>query len=348
MSSVALALIFFALGWFVFRSWTLTRFLALKEQGHPQYFAAALAAAILFVMSASLHAGFKLTFPELCATVDGHFSQLLPSPASKTDDADSLKTLGIITVWGFFTAWLATLLLNLPLHKNETIKRAFLKKQGLYDTIDETVEMAFTHARRLALLITMDSGKCYVGKPLSANLANNEREWITLFPMISGYRDDKLDFKPTVVYTVFYEKVLKELDNDAARAEKITDMFAIQLPVSSIVSIHTFSMEIFAGHFNGGSQSSEPSSSYISLLESALRTSPHQSSSSDVGTEEATALSLYYLFAVLLVGSFILVAQPLIYITALVLIFAGGVGMVCARKPHTAAYKIRLQKGRGA
>lgn len=343
MSSVALALIFFALGWFVFRSWTLTRFLALKEQGHPQYFAAALAAAIVFLMSASLHAGFKQAFPELCVTLDGHFSQLLPSPASKNDDADSLRALGVITVWGFFTAWLATLLLNLPLHKNETIKRAFLKKQGLYDTIDETVEMAFTHARRLALLITMDSGKCYVGKPLSANLANNEREWLTLFPMISGYRDEKLDFKPTVFYTVFYEEVLKALDNDANRAKKITDMFAIQLPVSSIVSIHTFSMDIYAGHFNGTGQSTKPSTPYLAHLEAALETSPHRNSST-IGDEEATALSLYYLFAVLLVASFALLAQPILYITMLIMILTGGVGAICARDAHAASERTRLKK----
>ena len=342
MSSVALALIFFALGWFVFRSWTLTRFLALKEQGHPQYFAAALAAAILFVMSASLHAGFKQAFPDLCGVLDGHISRLLPAPALKTEDAESLSALGVITAWGFFTAWLATLLLNLPLHKNETIKRAFLKKQGLYDTIDETVEMAFTHARRLALLITMDSGKCYVGKPISANISNNEREWLTLFPMVSGYRDDKKDFKPTVFYTVFYEKVLKALDNDAGRAEKITDMFAVQLPVSSIVSIHTFSMEIYAGHFNGEGKPTEPSAAYIALLEATLKSNPQQISST-VGSEEASALSLYYFFSGLLVASFILIAQPLIYITMLVLILTGGVGMICANNPHLLAIKTHFQ-----
>ena len=90
------------------------------------------------------------------------------------------------------------------------------------------------------LMITMDSGKVYIGyvNKISKPLVNQQ---IEIIPYISGYREEETKI---LHLPIFYFDIL-EYYIDGKKKKKIDDEMGIILPKDRIISASRFSIEVF-------------------------------------------------------------------------------------------------------
>ena len=91
MTILALSLFVLACGWKFIKDWRFTRYAALKNSGHPQYFGAAIAAVYLGCMSASLH-NFFSDFDSYREAVSSGLTYLPSLAESKVERASVATT----------------------------------------------------------------------------------------------------------------------------------------------------------------------------------------------------------------------------------------------------------------
>ena len=245
MNALTLALIVLSAGWLFVRSWRRTRYSALKDAGHPQYFSAALASALLFVLAASLNHAF-LAWCEPYKKFSLALVNLMPIKLASTDNSEQITMFAAIAALTVALAYFLPLLFNYPLRANPRLLRALAKRVGSYGILEHVAASALDMS--IVLLVSMSNGKAYVGAPFKLSDLDTEidKKWFALFPLLSGYRTDEGRLEINTSYQSVYTKIR---DLQSGDAESVIREFCVVVPMSSVVSFQTFNLETYYSHF---------------------------------------------------------------------------------------------------
>lgn len=94
-----------------------------------------------------------------------------------------------------------------------------------------------------AVLLSVKSGKVYVGFVISKSSPEVSVDWIKILPMVSGYREG--DTK-RVVFTTNYKAVFRmKLEDDSAVSDTFFSDFELVIPFREIESVSIFDAEVY-------------------------------------------------------------------------------------------------------
>jgi hypothetical protein len=315
VSFVAIGLFVLACGWNVYRLFLPTRSAAIRVEGHPQYFGAALAAGYVGFLAIFLHAaalkhdGYKEAIHSLAnlapkasdddkartaslslvlgkLTIDR--AEIAPRPASapavanvkaaetspREIKADTYETALGIGLWSAILAIFLPVFLNAPFFRNARLRLLAGRKN--FNEIEEAAVEAFE--RQTSLLITLNSGKVYVGFPSEFDPNGDEAEWLRIWPIASGYRTRKGKLR----LTTSYEEAYTHISSDEGGVLSLND-FEVLLPLSGIASVQRFKLRFYLDHFaTEGASSSEDDDFIDALIREGLVKPQHLISGEDL------------------------------------------------------------------
>ncbi len=244
MSAVALYVLVLGAGWLFIRAWLRTRYRALKDAGHPQYFSALVASAYLLAIGCSVHVALSRCGPLVYGTAVDAFFDAFPASVSSREDSSIVSMLAASTVWALVLARPLAALFNWPL-RNSSLRKTTLIQAGALDAIEATMENALSAG--ISIAVTLKSGKVYVGLPAASSTLDDDRKWIALFPIMSGFRTATGKIKFTTDYNSAYSRLQRGLTE--AQAQDIADRFRVLLPIAEISVVQSFDLEIYEKQF---------------------------------------------------------------------------------------------------
>ena len=115
---------------------------------------------------------------------------------------------------------------------NDILQLKMLDERGLEDFIYEKIR------DRQLVMITLESGKVYVGWPLEIPI-NENAKWLRLVPQFSGHRNAQFE----ISFQVNYSKVFGNKPSDENR---------MLIPLEKIVTVQPFDFDVFEKFNNGG------------------------------------------------------------------------------------------------
>lgn len=236
---IALALtLFLAAGFLFVRRWSVTRILSLKE-GQSVYYAAVLPAVALFFLSANLY-GWLEGLAYIRPAID-HLANVVRDGFAVDANGEVRSVLmGVVAI---LLGLVVAEVFNAPIDLNSKLTRYLYEEFGESEPLDLVLSEAAES--ELPVLVTMSTGKFYVGYSLvSEPYGVSGSQWLHLAPWLSGYRDlqSKLEFT-TAYAPVAWRSAGERLVHD--------EKFQIALPLSSVVSINPFDVEIYSKEFSG-------------------------------------------------------------------------------------------------
>lgn len=237
MDAAVLLLLPLVGGYAFARVFNATRYLAAREEGHRLYFRAAFWGFALFLMSLLLRL--------LLTAESQHYRDLEESLRSLLTpfikDADKGNPL-LITLTS-----IGALVLGVPLGKFLNLffwEGYWLKKAIQHDYLEQLLNRATAERRPIA--IAMKSRKVYVGFVLRTFDPAQDRKWIAILPLASGYRDkDDLRLAFTTNYQDVYGNILPtdgHLQLPSPLAHLSPKDFEVILPFDEVQSINLFDL----------------------------------------------------------------------------------------------------------
>ena len=262
IASAALLLVVLCSGYYFVNTFLPTKYRSVREVGHRLYFRIALYA-ILMVLLTSLpmfivHLASMLTAPE--GVSDGISHHLLGRYMRFIETemgSISMATLPVSVVLSHLlnivylnTQWIFARLRN---------SRAMMRLSGLLypkKAINMLLEKIFEHrdfeklvlyalTAEKPLLITLDTGKVYVGLVPWALDPTESREYLKIIPLQSGYRDP--DTKK-VHFTISYKEMVRDVRSNAGVpnfSSLKSEDFEMIIPSDRIVSAHVFDPDVY-------------------------------------------------------------------------------------------------------
>lgn len=98
----------------------------------------------------------------------------------------------------------------------------------------------------LTVKITLDDDKVYIGYPIEFDRPHKETDWLSIQPLVSGYRDEK---KGLVLTTDYLKSIIPHneccVKNRADASSLIIEDFACVVSVKSIVSCTLFDLTLY-------------------------------------------------------------------------------------------------------
>jgi hypothetical protein len=92
------------------------------------------------------------------------------------------------------------------------------------------------------IAISMENKKEYIGYVVRGFEPEEERKFLRILPMLSGFRDKATG---KITYTTPYEEVIKHMCRDDNKANMSSEDFEMILPVLDIKSAHIFDIETY-------------------------------------------------------------------------------------------------------
>ena len=236
MSFLALGLFVLACGWKLYKDWLLTRYSALKNSGHPQYFAAALFAAYLFVLAvcvdrATRDIPLRAFLIEVLGAMPYEPSQVSEAPVQS-------RALGVIAFWVAVLTLGLGWAFNRPMYRSEELLLSVASKVGALDRMERLIIRCIKGG--LLTAITLSSGKVYAGIPLRGRSLDQDRVWLEIWPFASGYRTNEGALKLTTYYQPQYDAAALSDENELTEQD-----FAVVIPISQIVSAQSFDLPTY-------------------------------------------------------------------------------------------------------
>jgi transcriptional antiterminator Rof (Rho-off) len=218
------------LGGFLFVKYSyLTRFRAIRDNGYVILFKSSVVGLFFY--------GFSFLIWR-AAILDESANPAIP---------DSIKFLHeffgypefVPAFFSLFLMGLSVIAVNWALDKDEWKKRVIRQD-------DDAIEMTIlnTYLEENFLLVTLESGKVYVGKVTDTYFrVNDEIRSILLTPFFSGYRHQN---DLTLKLTTFYGHIFKQISQNPEKFKvKISD-FSVAIRFDHIVSVSPFDPETYA------------------------------------------------------------------------------------------------------
>jgi len=232
MTSIVVWLFVLACGWNLCRRFLPTRAIAIRNEGHPQYFGAALGAAYIACLAIFLN-GACLRLPVYNVAIHG-IAKVFPHTVAP-DNIDVLA----IGLWSGLLVFVVPAILNLPFNINVRLGSLTARKSG---SVVETVLLDI-YAQEKSVAFTLDTGKVYIGFPMGLDPSGDEPDWVIIRPLASGYRTEQ----SKLVLTTAYEDAYKSIPN---RGSPITEKdFRVTLPLKNVVTIQAFDLQFYVNHF---------------------------------------------------------------------------------------------------
>jgi hypothetical protein len=226
-------------GYFFISYWNYTRFDSHRYSGERLIFHSAAAGVIFLILSFCITHSIVGLWPEL----GRQWNTLVPFEYSGTS----------------LLAFVMGSVLWLPLNQLESFEREKQARRSIENWNDFLEIMLWQAQRELTLVsVVLKSRKVYIGFVTGSFDPLNDRNYIQLLPLQSGYRDSEtLQLKITTDYSVVYNRIVnKEVDLPTSNI----DDFKILVPVAEITSFNLFDEEAY-NLFNPAPSSSEDNNS---------------------------------------------------------------------------------------
>lgn len=199
-----------------------TRYSVARESGYTLIFESAtaglllLVAARLIVVVAEVYSGYETI-------------------ADKWYTFPSIPYAGTL-LFAFALGPVLARVVNLRYSKEEGARRAV-------DNAGNSMEIVLLDSMKPTELIelTLESNKVYIGWALDALIANPARKYVEVFPLFSGYRDDKTQ---ELTLTTSYAQVFA--DHGDEMEEGYEYKFRIVVPVSQVRTARPFNIEYYS------------------------------------------------------------------------------------------------------
>jgi len=201
-----------------------TRYLAPQWSGYRLFFNSAIAGASFFGVSVIITTLIKQGFPEIQKLI----SQIFPSVYPYLDASVLAFALGSVSwvIFNFFAA------------DKEDLAIKYAEKFG--GPLQVLLAKAVKETRQVS--ITLKSGKVYIGFVTKLNEAQDNKEYILIWPQRSGYRDSNTK---KVTFTTNYAPVYQQIEDNSDEFENITiDDFQTAIPTSELESISIFDSKV--------------------------------------------------------------------------------------------------------
>jgi hypothetical protein len=211
-------------GYFFISYWNFTRFDTNRYSGERLLFHAATAGSVFLVASFCVTALVASRYPEIGTA----WRKLVPFDYSGTSLLAFI--MGVLLWW--------------PLNKLKWFNRDVQARKTI-ENWNDFLEMMLEYAQRELKLVSvvLNSRKVYIGFVTASFDPVNERDYIQLLPLQSGYRDkETLQLKITTDYSTVYDRIVEQ-DENFTRIQ--TSDFIVVLPVSEITSINLFDQEAY-------------------------------------------------------------------------------------------------------
>ncbi|MDR0787289.1 MAG: hypothetical protein LBG44_05430 [Gemmatimonadota bacterium] len=218
-------------GYYLVTYWNFTRFKSQRYSGERLIFHAGIAGTILLLLSAVISSVFAWWEPDAA----DRLKAFLPS-------FDYSGT----TLLAFFLGLVAPCILNLISTREIAINKAILEMGG---HLEQLLESSALESRQI--LVSLKSGKVYVGWAITNFNPSSERKFIQLLPLSSGFRSLE---RHEVVFTTDYARVyLQMVEEDSSQLEeefeeafkKTLNNFRLVIPVTEISSANFFDPEAY-------------------------------------------------------------------------------------------------------
>jgi hypothetical protein len=222
------------LGGYIFaRKYYRTRYSALRSENYSLLFLAAQYGLVFLAIAATVRALWVLLryFVPTLIVVNKLWHALFPFDYSGTA---ILALLFGATSWRYF---------NRGLSSDEEVDKA-IREKG--DPLEVLLKDAMRDTR--PVLLTMKSGKVYVGAVTTNFNPAYEVQSIKIMPILSGYRDPK---DQTVTFTTDYFSLLTQIhDQDPNVTEQDGLDLGTVIPLDEIRSVGIFSLPAYKRHFS--------------------------------------------------------------------------------------------------
>lgn len=280
MSSIVVWLLVLACGWSLYSRFLPTKAIALRNEGHPQYFGAALGAAYIACLAIFLHAtclNFSayqdavqrvvevvprtgtpdsttstvrsgvakgLTVEHLTVMPGGTFQQLerLAIPPATKRSAPKIDSYSLIIAIGLWSSLLVFIVPEvLNLPFYVNKRLGYLTARKAGSAVERMLLDIFQQEKSVAF--TLQNGKVYIGFPVEVDANGDEPDWVVVQPLASGYRTSKGELN----LTTSYENAYNQITQNGASIRK--EDFKVTLPLQHIVTIQGFNLEFYVEHF---------------------------------------------------------------------------------------------------
>jgi len=299
MNAAAFALVLLAAGYVILRYSPFTRPTVFRTEGHALYFTTvACSLAVAGYTSVLLHELSRV--PILGDMVTSSLTRLLALFSTES----KVQSLGRIAVAAVPVASVIALVFSIPVRACESLREHLLVSQSNLSEIEEFLWMAA--GRGQPVMLTLGSGKVYVGTSIRTAAMRDDRRWLRLEPLLSGYRDERQTFQLTTSYEWLHSE---QTGKDGLPIED----FDILVPFDDVKSAHAFDLPTYLKHFSG-----EASGTPVVPLRDSPSRPRHRSK----------AVNLYYGYvasiAILPLGSFLWGAPAAAAIAVTALLFGAA------------------------
>jgi len=230
----ALLVVLALVGGYIFASrWIVTKLVVDREDGHRLYFRAAFYGVFLFFCAILIRYSLLWHwsyFETIERTLFNFFVPSLKEPHDHAQESAALVALYALILGSFL--WIPFQWLPLRV------------KHFLYDRAirnNEFESLIASAARRfIPISVTMESNKVYVGFLKETPDPRHQREFLTLLPLMSGYREVVTG---KVRFTTFYDTIYDNLHKISATLTP--DDFTFVLPTDKINSLNMFDVAVY-------------------------------------------------------------------------------------------------------
>jgi len=247
-------LLIFAIGYIYCRINPATRFKIIRMDGYSLYFYIGVHGVLIAIFTLVIFYLVDLANLPTRLMDSYSLSYSLHLSEAKALDFNELKQL-ILCISAFCLA----LLMSFTSNVYSKIFRASRDKYMLKAAKSNDLELQLFQSTQkyTPVLITMDCDKVYVGMVYNFDPTNGKVEYLTILPLLSGYRDDKKKVKFTNNYYEHYKRYLGHKADDTSNNELLQMMmdFLIIIPTNEVTILSGFDVDAYkefeASDFDG-------------------------------------------------------------------------------------------------
>lgn len=255
MKSAPLLLLSVVGGYAFATIWAGSLYYSARESGHRLYFRAVFYAGFLLAAATLIHIILYTRAPEyqvllgIVSDITGYENSTIWAGASKV----AIPVLSFV-LGPFFAATLnipkLSWLINVPI-PGTTIRPFFMWERWLLDRAIQNNDFEKLVARsvytNLPMLLTLRTGKVYVGWAVRAPNPVQDRRAVRILPLVSGYRREETH---EVIFTTDYYDILAKVDSPDIPDLDHLELgdFEVVIPSDQICSAHLFDLEAYE-HF---------------------------------------------------------------------------------------------------
>jgi hypothetical protein len=215
-------------------------------EGHHLYFRAALCGAIFFLISLILRAALIQNFSAyqaLDSTLVEYVRPALKEEAGIALAQQTRRSEWVVTsIYSLLIGLLSGVALNLFTPRGWALQRSSNSPYALL------IQVQY---QQLTVMLTLNTGKVYIGTVVAVTDPAREPQFVSLLPILSGYRDTEGRLNLTTDYDSLYSQLEHGRASQLGLAADFMSEFKMTIRAADIVTTARFSLTIY-NEFNPG------------------------------------------------------------------------------------------------